>query len=241
MTENVLQYVGNELHTFRNATNWKNYWTRSVAYDIKGDVLEVGCGLGANINYILRNTRAQTYTGIEPDKELAARALSSSTHNPKVKAIFNATLSDNWDKTFDTILYIDVLEHILDDQEEILRARRFLRPNGNLIILVPSHMVLYSGFDLSIGHYRRYSKRHLSTLLEQSGLKILKSHSLDVVGYLVSSVFLRFFQQKATPKSVKIWDSYIVPLSRFIDPCLQRLSVGKSLVVVAKRYQYIDT
>jgi 2-polyprenyl-3-methyl-5-hydroxy-6-metoxy-1,4-benzoquinol methylase len=60
------------------------------------------------------------------------------------------------EERFDTALYIDVLEHIRDDQTEVARVGRHLTPGGHLVVLAPAHQALYTLFDAAIGHFRRY-------------------------------------------------------------------------------------
>lgn len=86
---------------------------------------------------------------------------------------------------FVTILYIDVLEHIEDDKEELKKASCHLKPGGYLIILSPSLQILYSTFDAGIGHFRRYTKKSLKSILPSS-LKIERLLHLDTIGLLVS-------------------------------------------------------
>jgi len=63
------------------------------------------------------------------------------------------------DPLFDSILYVDVIEHIEDDAAEIRRAASHLAKDGHLAVLCSARQSLYSPFDKSVGHYRQYSKR----------------------------------------------------------------------------------
>src|SRR5260370_30792037 len=65
---------------------------------------------------------------------------------------------------YDTILYLDVLEHIADDAAELAAAANHLAPGGHLVVLGPAHQFLFSAFDEAIGHYRRYNSRRLAAL-----------------------------------------------------------------------------
>lgn len=65
------------------------------------------------------------------------------------------------DSRFDTILYIDVLEHIADDRAELVEAARRLNPGGYLVVLSPAHQWLFTAFDAAIGHVRRYTAKSL--------------------------------------------------------------------------------
>ena len=69
MTSNN-NYIGNELELFKNATNWKKYFSSIIAEYIHGDVLEVGAGIGINTNYLVNNSKISSITCIEPDPTL---------------------------------------------------------------------------------------------------------------------------------------------------------------------------
>src|SRR5450432_2636863 len=102
-------YVGSELALFEKAVNWKRYWSARIAPFVCGDVLEVGAGIGANTR-VLAGLRHHTCASLEPDGALAAQIpVIGPAHRRLV-----GTLADITEK-FDTILYIDVLEHIEDD------------------------------------------------------------------------------------------------------------------------------
>jgi 2-polyprenyl-3-methyl-5-hydroxy-6-metoxy-1,4-benzoquinol methylase len=60
---------------------------------------------------------------------------------------------------FDAIVYINVLEHIEADAEELALAKELLRPGGSVLIVVPAHQWLYARVDQLTGHFRRYSKK----------------------------------------------------------------------------------
>ena len=93
--------------------------------------------------------------------------------------------SDLETNSFDNLLYIDVLEHIKDDREEIISAARRLRPGGHLITLSPAHPLLYSEFDAAIGHHRRYTRASILCLTPDT-LKPVRVRYLDSVGLLAS-------------------------------------------------------
>jgi hypothetical protein len=86
---------------------------------------------------------------------------------------------------FDTIIYIDVLEHIENDRAELVRAAGFLRAGGHLVVLAPAHQWLFSPFDAAIGHYRRYTRRTLAQLAPPE-LTLIRLDHLDAVGVLLS-------------------------------------------------------
>ncbi len=87
----------------------------------------------------------------------------------------------------------DVLEHIENPGEILKEIKRVLLPSGVLIITVPAHNFLFSDFDLSIGHFRRYSRRTLTKTLEESGL------TLDSVDYFFQTLIIPAFILRRIP------------------------------------------
>jgi SAM-dependent methyltransferase len=132
---------------------------------------------------------------------------------------------------FDCVLYMDVLEHIDDDQLQIQTAAKLVRPKGYIVVLSPAHQWLFSEFDKSIGHLRRYSKRTLCKLMP-SGWTEVKLKYLDSLGILLSLgnvVALR--QSLPTRSQIELWDRICVPFSRTFDR-LSRGTLGKSVLAV---------
>jgi SAM-dependent methyltransferase len=83
---------------------------------------------------------------------------------------------------FDTIVCINLLEHVRDDIGALLRMERLLVPGGTLALLVPAHASLYGSYDRIEGHWRRYGKAHLRTLLSHTGLRLLQLHFFNAAG-----------------------------------------------------------
>src|SRR5258708_6468764 len=178
-------YVGSELDVFANAINWKHYVARHLRTFIRGDVLEVGSGIGSMTQVLCGGARH--WTCLEPDANLSARArilLDRTAMNCEFRVGTLDALRQ--DETFDTILYMDVLEHIADDRKELNRAALHLRPSGALCAVAPAHPMLYSKFDRAIGHVKRYTKKTLSAA-GPSGLRLERLRYLDWCGLLASA------------------------------------------------------
>src|SRR5262249_44837670 len=149
-------YLGSELVLFEKAVNWKGYWRSQIAPFVGGDVLEVGAGIGANTR-VLQSLAYDSWTCLEPDRHLAEQIPTMPRHSTRVGTTRNLRFSER----YDSILYIDVLEHIEQDAAEMVLAASYLRPGGHLIVLSPAHQSLYTPFDQAIGHFRRYTRRSL--------------------------------------------------------------------------------
>ncbi len=228
-----LDYVGSELELFARATHWTEYVARHLVPFIRGRVLEVGAGIGSNIT-LLTNPKVQNWLAIEPDQKLAAeisRGLDQGTLPAYCRVLAGTLDAVAPQERFDSILYIDVLEHIEDDRAEAARAAARLAPGGYLIVLVPAHQFLYSPFDRSIGHFRRYAMADLKRLTP-SGCRIASAFMLDSVGMLASLANrLILHSPMPTPAQIAAWDRAMVPLSRVLDP-VTAYRLGKSAIIV---------
>ncbi len=226
-------YVGSELELFHDALVWKRYLARFLRGAIAGEVLEVGAGIGGTTR-VLCNASLRRWLALEPDPALGERieAERRRASFPCRVDVVVGTLADlPAMERFDTILYIDVLEHIADDHAELSRAAERLRPGGRLIVAAPAHAWLYSEFDRAIGHHRRYTAKDLRRLTPAE-LTLCRICYLDSVGTLASlSNRLLLRQPNPSRRQIEFWDRFLVPLSRLLDPLL-RYHFGKTVVAI---------
>lgn len=229
-------YIGKELEVFAHATNWKKYWSSEIRPYLNGDVLEVGAGLGSNTEF-LKSRLCSSWTCLEPDPQHADRMRNRIADNPHLsdcRVVLGTTDALNYACRFDAIIYIDVLEHIRQDREEMDRASGLLRTGGRIFVLAPAHQWLYTPFDSAIGHFRRYNKLSL-TECSPIDCKLSRLVYLDSVGML-ASVCNRLFLQRTEPNlnQIVLWDRLLVPCSRLVD-ILTMHKVGKSILGIWKK------
>ena len=192
--------------------------------------MEVGAGKGTTTKFLC-DELANIWTCLEPDEDLAneIKKRIDNKELPSCCEVINGVVSDSYIKEkYDTALYIDVLEHIQYDKQEIINLRKYLNLNANLIILAPAHNWLYSPFDKSVGHYRRYNKKSLKAIVP-TYLKLERIVYLDSLGLLVS-FGNKFFLRKSKPQKEQIafWDN-IIPLSKIFDRIFC-YALGKSVL-----------
>jgi SAM-dependent methyltransferase len=230
------QYTGNELELFAKAGNWKRYFAGFILPYLKGNVLEAGAGLGSTTQ-ILNNGSASSWTLLEPDGSYCRRLETMIKEqqlpgNCIVKQ--GDTFSLGKEPLFDTIIYIDVLEHIEADKAEMEQAARLLKTGGHVIVLSPAHQYLFSPFDKAIGHYRRYNKKTLrataNAMLEEERTRYLDSTGL--LASLANKWLLR--QSYPTAKQIAFWDRYLVTSSTLTDR-LCNFQIGKTIVGIWKK------
>jgi SAM-dependent methyltransferase len=233
MTE--FTYVGDELRLFAAASNWKQYLHRQLLPYTRGEVLEVGAGLGATTLALIHDGAAR-WVCLEPDARLAGQLEQRirAGELPSRCEVVVGTLDSYVGDAFDAVLYIDVLEHIEADAAELERAAARVRTGGHLIVLSPAHQWLFSPFDEAIGHFRRYTKATLRALTP-GGMRLVRLRYLDSVGLLASAAN-RALLRSAMPNAAQIrfWDGAMVPLSRFADR-LAGYRIGKSVLAIWQR------
>ena len=132
-------------------------------------IIEIGCGAGINLRGL---SKEYTCIGIEPDPFLAKRA----QENNEGMNIYKDGLPSDFhylNRKFDYILLLDVLEHINDDYAALRSLSPVLAKHGKIIINVPAHPWMWSAHDKVAKHHRRYTKKNLISILEQSNLEVL--------------------------------------------------------------------
>jgi putative flippase GtrA len=230
------KYVGDELELFSNAKNWKKYWINNIKRDIGTSVLEVGAGIGSNIK-LFNFQKYNKWISLEPDgnnyNNIEKNIIEHLDAN-EYKVIIGTSVNIDEKYQFDTILYIDVLEHIKEDKNELINIQKYLKENGKIIIISPAFNFLYSNFDKNIGHYRRYDKKSLIKIVPED-MKITKLYYLDSIGLLASlGNKLILNSSQPTMSQIKFWDNFLVKGSIIIDKLL-RYNIGKTIICIIQK------
>lgn len=226
------KYPGHELELFQHAKHWKKYFSKKIRPFIKGNVLEVGAGIGSTTS-LLNDGSAKQWLMLEPDRQMSNIVREKIKDLPSNCTVQTATI-DSVAGKFDTIIYIDVLEHIENDAAEVNKAADLLQEDGHIIILAPAFQSLYSPFDKAIGHHRRYNRKKLRTI-KPNDLEIISNRYYDSAGYF-ASVMNKFFLKQKYPslKQILFWDKWMVPLSTITDKLFFH-SFGKSIISIWKK------
>ena len=220
-----------ELEFFDAAKNWRKYQFENILKYINSSVLEVGPGTGNNVQYY--RDKASEITLLEINKHMSNLLKSKFEGDQKI-TVQNSDIYSQ-ERKFDTILYMDVLEHIEDDKKEINRALKQLKPGGNIVFFVPAYQFLYSDFDKAIGHVKRYNKHFFLSFKKTKGISIIELKYFDSVGFFIA-VLNRLFnknKKETIGLGVKIWDKLIF-ISRIMDLFFLN-KFGKSLFCIIKK------
>ena len=223
-----IDYEGWELEHFDNSDNFRNYQNDLFKNHLKGHVAEVGPGNGENLQ--IYKDKVEILELYEPSKVLFENLISKFGSDKKF-IIKNEVFSLK-ENTYDSILYLDVLEHIENDHQEIIKAFNSLKEGGKLIINVPAFQHLYSNFDKDVKHFRRYNKKTLLNLIKNFNYLSYELKYYDSLGYilsLMSKLFTKNYKNNFN-KKIKIWNS-LIPLSKILDTLIFHL-FGKSLILI---------
>ena len=200
-------------------------------------ILEIGSGIGNISKYIIRNNK---------NKELVILSDISDKYITRLKKRFNGTKIritkyDLEDKKvsrlkkykIDTIICLNVLEHIKDDKKALKNMYNILGKNGKLILLVPNLPILYGKLDKKLAHYRRYSNKTLSTKIEKSGFKIKKRFYINffaIFGWIIKGKILK---KKLKSNDLKLYDMFM-PIFKFVDKVTNKIT-GLSIIFICKK------
>jgi glycosyltransferase involved in cell wall biosynthesis len=222
------------LENLGNLKNYNKWIYQKFSKFISGEVLDIGAGVGNVSKLFIRNSN--TLTLLEPSASAFKQLQIDENFNQKKVKLINTEVEDflnNCNVKFDTITMTNVLEHVKNHQILISQIKNILSVNGKLIIFVPAFELLYSKFDLNIGHFRRYRKKSLTRLLNHSGMKIDYISYFNFFGFFAWFIMARILRGNPTKsKLVKIVDKTLTPILRKIEYVFSP-PFGQSLFVVA--------
>ena len=227
-----MNYSGWELKFFDASKNFRNYQYKLIKEYIGNKVLEVGPGSGNFAKNFLVDKVNSIYLN-EINENLKLKLTQKFDENKNVK-IISKKINEINDK-FDTICYFDVIEHIEFHEDEILNALNKLEKNGHLIIIVPAFNYLFSNYDRSVGHYRRYEKKFFINFVKKNSHLINeKLIYFDSIGYffLILNKIINS-KNKSIGFATFVWN-LLIPISKLLD-LITFNSFGKSLLCVIKK------
>ena len=238
----VHNYPGRELEAMDGASNYHR-WILEIFKPFLGQQLvEVGAGLGSFSGMILKQHSCQKLSLVEPSKDmyevLVANAgrLDSATRIETYNGTFTQAapvIKRNGDP--DSIIYVNVLEHIADDELELETVRETLSATGHVFLFVPAFSWLYGAFDERVGHFRRYTKPELEEKLQRAGFAVILSSYFDLPG--IAPWWLKYCLLKSAtmePAGVRLYDRFIVPATRRLESIISP-PLGKNVIAIAQK------
>lgn len=220
-----------------DAQNYMDWVIGEFRPYLKGKIVEVGFGHG---HYSDKLSTLGDYWGIDLDRDSVAQAKRAMPErNFAVCDILQREqLRSLFPDGVDAVFTINVLEHIEDDAAAIANLVDVLKPGGHLLISVPALMLLYNDLDRLAGHCRRYTTGGLRGLLSSQPVDLLRLSYFNPIGGLgwLANRLKRHnsLNDSAVNGQIALFDKYIVPVSRALDP-LSRSFFGQSVTCIARR------
>lgn len=227
------QYFGKDLEAMSFANNYHRWLIAEFLPYIKGAVAEVGAGVG-NVSRLTLEADIKSLTAFEPSANMYPLLKEALGADVRAKAINGFFGKEPVDECFDTVMYVNVLEHIEDDLAELAGVRAALAEEGYLLIFVPALPWLYSELDRQVGHFRRYTKSGLVALAQQAGFSVVKVRYFDVAGILPWYIHFTLLKNTIGAGSVSLYDKLVVPTMRMVEGLVPP-PIGKNLLLVAKK------
>jgi SAM-dependent methyltransferase len=231
-------YAGKDLEAMSFAVNYHKWILADFRPHLGRNFVEVGAGTG-DFSVLLLSENPDTLTVVEPSEmfdHLSRNVTSDSVSVRFHKNIFaDVTAEISQTQRPDTILYVNVLEHIEDDLNELSLMFECLAPGGKALVFVPALPGLYGEFDRQIGHFRRYVKKDLVEKAEKVGFTVIKAKYFDFVGMIPWFIKYKILRSASLESGlIKLYDMIAVPVNRRVESVINP-PIGKNLLFVLEK------
>ncbi len=196
------------------------------------NILEIGSGIGNVTRFLKEQFPDSRLNLLEPNPEFCKQL-----HEKYPDLSLHPGTTDELPAEFhcDTIINVNVLEHIENDLDELKLYARILAPDkGNLCLFLPARPEIYAPIDTLFGHYRRYTRASLVKKLHDTGFEIKKIRYSNLIGYFGWAAEFRW-RKKTTfsPWKIALFDTVIWPVMSRIERVIPP-PIGQSLIAIAR-------
>jgi SAM-dependent methyltransferase len=236
MTELANPFPDEVLEDMGDMPNYNNWIVEQFEAQLLGKAAEIGAGLGTIAE--LLQPHVSSLDLIEPTPVLAERLQAKFARDDRCSV--EAQTLESWietsaDGTYDTLVMVNVLEHIEDDRAAARGLFKALRPGGKLLVFVPALPFLYSELDRIYGHFRRYRRQELKLCVESAGFRIEKLRYFDITGVLPWWLLNTLMGKTSFHQpSLTFYDKLFVPPTKLIESVLPP-PLGKNLILIASK------
>lgn len=198
-------------------------------------ILEVGSGTGNITQFLLAGNHEVVATDVLPKYRQKLQTRFAHNQNLQIRS-FDLDRPAPFEfiaHPFDTVVCLNVLEHIEDDLFALRQMREALKSEGRLALLVPAHQFLYGAFDEAVGHFRRYSKKALHARLSAAGFQVQSLKFFNATATLPWFINGRILRRAYLPNEQVNLANNLVPLLK-----LEKLfgpPLGISLIAIAQK------
>lgn len=214
------------------ATNYFAWQSRLVLRHVGSRVVEIGCGIG-NFTGMLLDRDVVVAIDVEP--ACVERLRERYPGRPNLHTLVTSDIGCLARFAPDSVVCLNVLEHIEDDAAALRSMASILVPGGAIVLLLPAFPALFGPIDRNLGHYRRYTRASLMKLAAACGLHLRRAHymnTLGFVGWWVNAHLLR--REEQSESQIALFDRLAVPVMSRAEALLPP-PFGQSLLAVLER------
>jgi SAM-dependent methyltransferase len=227
MEPNGQDAIVESLETLSHAADYYQWLAKRMRPFIHGKVLEIGAGIGNFAQFAQESASQYHVSDIDPR---LTQKLSERFQHVFCWNIFTPFPDD---QTYDTVVILNVVEHLENDQKALECLKQRLKSGGHLVLMVPAMQFLYGSMDRSFGHFRRYTKRSISRLIASAGFKMQHCEYVNVVGMLGWYLYGKILKKKNLPTQLCSRFNLVVPLLNIERPLAHFM--GLSVIAIAQK------
>ena len=228
------EYGSHILHSLEQARRFNRWMADTIAPHVGARVLEIGAGIGNITSWLLPR---DLYVASDINPHYLHYLGNFAVGKPYLR-VERIDLEDPasfaaWNGRFDTVVCLNVLEHVRDPLAALRHIAQALRPGGRLVLYVPQGERLYSSLDEVLGHRCRYSRQAIEAELRETGFTVETVRGfkrLGSLGWFTNGKLLR--RRSFGRVQLKLFNS-LVPLLRWGDRFVPAPALG--LIAVARR------
>lgn len=234
-------YPGKDLEAMSFAQRYHRWIIAEIAPYLGQQAAEIGAGTG-EVSKLLLDNGVESLSAFEPSDNLYPLLAANLEPYQSARTVhgFFEDHSEQLANTLDSVAFINVLEHIEHDADALQHAHRILKPGGHLLIFVPALQMLYSPHDAAIGHFRRYRRGPLVSMIESCGFEIERARYFDILGILPWLIAFRILKQDLGSGQVSLYDKLVVPVARVLEKLITP-PIGKNVLVIARKPDALST
>ncbi|HEY0150388.1 MAG TPA: class I SAM-dependent methyltransferase [Longimicrobium sp.] len=229
------RYASAELDSMAEAKNYYRWIASRFAPHLGSHAIEVGAGIGTFSQHLLRAAPHARLTLVEPAENNIGVLRERMAGDARVSVRHGYLDANAPESGASSVVAVNVLEHVEDDDAFLRAARRVLAPGGRLLLFVPALPAIYGTLDAAFEHFRRYTRPALRGKVADSGFIVDELHYVNLPGVLAwwaSGVLLR--KRTVTPRDARLYDRWAIPLIRAVESRWHP-PLGQSLLLVATR------
>lgn len=219
--------------TRREAGNYAEWIVEMIEPYLGGSVLEVDAGRGELTDRLRRDGRQ--VVAVDGDPACVAAMRERFASDPQIEVQHADLVPPGAGARFDSVVAVNVLEHLDGDDDAIARLAAQLRPGGRLVLIVPAFGSLSSDIDVRAGHRRRYRISELAPKLDRAGLHVVQAQYFNTLGAVAWWLFARQLGWIPAPRwSGRVLDEVAIPVTRRFEAD-RNTRFGHSLLCVGER------